>query len=79
MITVHPDKIESTVIKRWESNMMCRYENIQKITLKRKEDMILLVDILPFQVYVRPEDYDAVLSMILDRVKPEIRAKLVES
>ena len=74
-ITVHMGNPAYKVPEKWDDNKMIRFDSIEKIRLKRKADMILLVDILPFQVYVPKEFYNFILGFILERVKPGVREK----
>lgn len=74
-ITVHMGNPAYKAPEKWDDNKMIRFDSIEKIRLKRKVDMILLVDILPFQVYVPKEFYNFILEFILERVKPRVREK----
>lgn len=74
-ITVHMGNPAYKAPEKWDDNKMIRFDSIERISLKRTKDMILLVDILPFQVYVPTEFYDFILGFILERVKPQVREK----
>ena len=79
LITVHIGNPEIKMPEKWDDNQMIRFSNINLIRLKRDVDMILLGDVLPFQVYVPKESYDRVLNFILEHVKPKVREKFEQS
>ena len=75
LMTVHIGNPGERIRQPHDENQMIYFESVNLIRLKRNADMILLGDILPFQVYVPPESYEEVLGYILEHVRPKVREK----
>ena len=53
----------------------CGFAGVSRVREKREADMIELIVGTPFQVYVRQQDYDFVLSYILDHIPEKARER----